>query len=90
MGGISAGTSAGAMLLSSGADVDFFIHSYYEFELFGQTLSINTTMISTVIVCLILLGLILFARHEIMKDYDEPNAVQNAVEMLVETMDAMV
>ena len=90
MGGISAGTSAGAMLLSSGADVDFFIHSYYEFELFGQTLSINTTMISTVIVCLILLGLILFARHEIMKDYDEPNAVQNAVEMLVETMEAMV
>ena len=90
MGGISAGTSAGAMLLSSGADVDFFIHSYYEFELFGQTLSINTTMISTVIVCLILLGLILFARHEITKDYDEPNAVQNAVEMLVETMDAMV
>ena len=26
------------------SDVDFFIHSYYEFKLFGVTLSINTTM----------------------------------------------
>ena len=49
------------------SDVDFFIHSYYEFKLFGVTLSINTTMVTTVIVCLILLALILFARHEIMK-----------------------
>lgn len=67
-----------------------FIHSYYEFKLFGVTLSINTTMVTTVIVCLILLALILFARHEIMKDYDEPNVVQNVVEMIVEKMDAMV
>ena len=66
------------------SDVDFFIHSYYEFKLFGVTLSINTTMVTTVIVCLILLALILFARHEIMKDYDEPNVVQNVVEMIVE------
>ena len=72
------------------SDVDFFIHSYYEFKLFGVTLSINTTMVTTVIVCLILLALILFARHEIMKDYDEPNVVQNVVEMIVEKMDAMV
>ena len=62
------------------SDVDFFIHSYYEFKLFGVTLSINTTMVTTVIVCLILLALILFARHEIMKDYDEPNVVQNVVD----------
>ena len=32
------------------SDVDFFIHSYYEFKLFGTTLSINTTMVTTVIV----------------------------------------
>ena len=50
------------------SDVDFFIHSYYEFKLFGVTLSINTTMVTTVIVCLILLALILFARHEIGED----------------------
>lgn len=79
---------AGSMMLSN--DVDFFIHSYYEFELFGQTLSINTTMISTVIVCIVLIGLMLIARHEIMKDYDEPNAIQNAVEMIVEMLDGMV
>jgi F-type H+-transporting ATPase subunit a len=80
--------SAGPMMLSQ--DVDFFIHSFYEFQLFGQTLSINTTMISTTIVSLVLLGLILFARHEIMKDYEEPNAVQNAVEMIVELLDGIV
>lgn len=79
---------AGSMML--GNDVDFFIHSYFEFELFGQTLSINTTMISTVIVCIVLIGLMLIARHEIMKDYDEPNAIQNAVEMIVEMLDGMV
>ncbi len=72
------------------SDVDFFIHSYYEFQLFGVTLSINTTMVTTVIVFLVLLALILIARHEIMKDYDEPNMVQNVTEMLVEKMDAMV
>lgn len=72
------------------SDVDFFIHSYYEFKLFGVTLSINTTMVTTVIVFFVLLGLILFARHEMMKDYDEPNAVQNVVEMLVETLDGIV
>ncbi len=79
---------AGTMMLSN--EVDFFIHSYYEFELFGQTLSINTTMISTTIVSLVLLGLILYARHEIMKDYDEPGPVQNAVEMIVEVLDGVV
>lgn len=88
MGSGIAGMSVPTMLLSN--DVDFFIHSYYEFQLFGQTVSINTTMISTTIVCLVLLGLILFARHEIMKDYDEPNAVRNVVEMIVEMMDSMV
>ena len=81
---------AGPMLLSSSTDVDFFVHSYYEFELFGQTLSINTTMVTTTIVSLVLIGLILFARHEIMKDYEEPNAVQNAVEMIVELLDGVV
>lgn len=79
---------SGAMLLDQ--DVDFFIHSYYEFQLFGQTLSINTTMVCTVIVCILFLALILFARHHIMKDYDEPNAIQNAVEMIVEMLDGIV
>lgn len=36
MGGAAAGLPAGAMLLSGGADVDFFIHSYYEFELLDR------------------------------------------------------
>ena len=85
-----AGGVAAPMLLSSSNDVDFFIHSYYEFQLFGQTVSLTTTMVSTVSVCIVLWALVMFARHEIMKDYDEPNAVQNAVEMIVEMLDNMV
>ena len=80
--------ASNAMLMDS--EVDFFIRSYYEFKLFGQTLSINTTMVCTVIVCLVILLLAIFARHEIMKDYDEPNTVQNIAEMLVEWLDSVV
>lgn len=79
---------AGAMLLSD--DVDIYIHSYYEFTLFGQRLSINTTMICTVIICLVLLALMLIARRHILKGNEEPDAVQNAVEMIVETLDGLV
>ena len=88
--GSGAGAAAGSMLLDSGSQVDFFIHSYYEFKLFGTTVSINTTMVCTVIVCLAVLAVILLLRHEIMKDYDEPNTIQNIAELLVETLDGMV
>ena len=87
--GNGAGVPAG-LLLDSGTEVDFFIHSYYEFKLFGTTVSINTTMVCTVIVCLAVLAMILVLRHEIMKDYDEPNTIQNIAEMLVETLNSMV
>ncbi|MBR0382328.1 MAG: F0F1 ATP synthase subunit A [Eubacterium sp.] len=79
-----------AMLLDSGSEVDFFIHSYYEFKLFGQTVSINTTMVTTVIVMLGILTLMLIMRHEIMKEYTVPNTIQNIAEMLVETLDGLV
>ena len=88
--GSGAGAAAGSMLLDSGNQVDFFIHSYYEFQLFGTTVSINTTMVCTVVVCLAVLAMILVLRHEIMKDYDEPNTIQNIAELMVETLDGMV
>lgn len=89
MGNGAAGP-AGRLLLDGGGDVDFFIHSYLEFPLFGTTVSINTTMVCTVIVCLAILVLCLILRHEIMKDYDEPNTLQNIAELLVEFLDGMV
>ena len=88
--GSGTGAAAGSMLLDSGSQVDFFIHSYYEFKLFGTTVSINTTMVCKVVVCLAVLAMILVLRHEIMKDYDEPNTIQNIAELLVETLDGMV
>jgi F-type H+-transporting ATPase subunit a len=88
--GSGTGAAAGSMLLDSGSQVDFFIHSYYEFKLFGTMVSINTTMVCTVIVCLAVLAMILVLRHEILKDYDEPNTIQNIAELLVETLDGMV
>lgn len=81
----------GAMLLDQ--EADFFIHSYYEFTMFGQKLSINTTMVCTVIVCLALFALILFARHHVLKSAangGEPDVVANATEMIVETLDNVV
>lgn len=87
----TAGSTAVPMLLSSDSKADFFIHSYHEFRLFGgPVVSINTTMVTTVIVCLFILILMLIARHEIMKDYDEPNLIQNLAEMLVESLDGIV
>lgn len=79
-----------SMLL--GNEVDFYIHSYYEFQLAGQTLSINTSMVTTVVIMIILMGLILFARHHVLKAYrtGEINGVSNAVEMIVEMLDGMV
>lgn len=82
--------AATAAVPESGNNVDFFIHSFYEFKLFGATVSINTTMVCTVVVFLAILALILLFRHEVMKDYDEPNVIQNIAEMLVETLDGMV
>ncbi len=79
-----------SMLL--GNEVDFYIRSYKEFQLFGQTLSINTTMVSTVIVTIVIMGLILFARHHVLKAYrtGEMNGVANATEMIVEMLDGLV
>ena len=85
------GSAVMPLLLSSSSQADFYIHSYYEFRLFGGPIvSINTTMVTTVIVCLFILILMLIARHEIMKDYEEPNMIQNLAEMLVESLDNLV
>jgi len=91
MGYEEAGKEAALMLLDSSPQADFFIHSYYEFRLFGgPVVSINTTMVTTVIVFLAILVLMLIVRHEIMKDYEEPNTIQNLAEMLVEFLDGLI
>lgn len=72
------------------ADADFMIHSLTKLNIFGQEVYLTTTHVSILIVCI---GLILFACvvKLKLKDTDgKPGGLQNAAELIVETLDSMV
>lgn len=86
-----AGIAGRSFLLSSNDEVDFMIHAYKSFKIFGQEVSINTTQVTTVIVWLTLVILALIARRSIMNgDPDKPTGIQNVAEFFVEFLDGMV
>ena len=71
------------------ADADVMIHNITKLRVLGQEVYLTTTHVSLLIVCL---GLILFAvivRCKL-KDTETPSGLQNAVELVVETLDNMV
>lgn len=73
------------------ADVDFSAHYLVPIQLFGQTVYLTTTHVTTLIVAIVILLLAVFARHQIMKeDYDVPNAAQNIIEMVVEFLENVI
>jgi F-type H+-transporting ATPase subunit a len=80
------------MLADSSNKLDFFIYSYTKLHLFGQTLYLTTTTISILIVMIVLLIFGIAARRTIMKadPYAAPGGFQNFVEIVVESLDAMV
>jgi len=72
------------------AEADFMIHSLTRLKVFGQEVYLTTTHVSLLIVCV---GLIIFAAivKAKLKDTDgKPGGLQNAVELIVETLDGMV
>ena len=71
------------------ADPDFMIHNLQELHVFGQTVYLTTTHVSLLIVCSILILLALLVRCTL-KDTTKPGALQNAAELVVETLDSMV
>lgn len=73
-------------------EADFMIHSFGEFELFGQKLHITTTHISLIVVSAVIIIFALIARRCINKAVitDKPKGFQNVVELIVNSLDGMV
>lgn len=71
------------------ADADFMIHSLTKLNLFGQEVYFTTTHVSLLIVCVALIVFALVVRLKL-RDTEKPGGFQNAVELIVETLDGMV
>ena len=71
------------------ADADFMIHSLTKLKFLGQDVYLTTTHVSLLIVCVGLILLAIVVRLNL-KDSDTPSGLQNAAEMVVETLDNMV
>lgn len=83
--------AAGSQVMLADNAVDFSAHYLMPINLFGQTVYLTTTHVTTFIVAVVIITLALYARHQIMKeDYEVPNGVQNAIEMLVEFLSGVV
>lgn len=75
---------------ASGNDVDFMVHGLIPLNFFGNQVWITTTHVTTLIVMLFIMVLALVARRSIMKDYEKPSGLANAVELVVEMLDKLV
>ncbi len=76
------------MLLS--ADIDFMIHGVFSYELFGETVWITTSHLSTLIVLFALVIFAIVVKKRMSKATDVPTGLQNVVEMIVELLDGIV
>ena len=76
------------MLATSGNDVDFMVHGLIPLNFFGHRVYITTTHVTTLIVMVFILVLALIARHAVLKGAEKPTGLQNAVEMVIETLEA--
>ncbi len=73
-----------------GKEADFMIHSLYGFELFGRKIYLTTTHVSLLLICAGLIILALVTRLKLRDTEGRPGALQNAMEYVVEILDAMV
>lgn len=79
-----------AILMASGADVDFMIHGLFSYELFGYTFWITTSHVCILIVMLILIGFALVVNRRMKRATEVPGTLQNVAELIVEKLDGMV
>ena len=79
-----------AILMASGADVDFMIHGLFSYELFGQTFWITTSHVCILIVMLVLIGFAIVANRKMKHATEVPTGLQNVVELMVEKLQGMV
>ncbi len=66
--------------------MDFNVHIYGSFELFGRTFYITETIFNTWIVMLVLIIFGIIARIAIKRFTDKPTGFQNVLEIMVESM----
>ena len=69
-----------AILLSSGADIDFMIHGLYSFQLFGQEVWITTSHVCIFIVMMLMVIFAIVANRKLAKATEVPDGFQNVIE----------
>lgn len=79
-----------AILLSQSSDIDFMIHGIIPLEFMGQRVWITTSHACILIVMAILMIFSIVANRKLKKATEVPSGFQNAMELLVETLDNMV
>jgi len=78
------------ILLSSGTDLDFYIHGIFSYRVFDQTVWVTTTHVCIVIVMLVMLTLCIFARRTMKRATEVPGGFQNFLELIVDFLDGLV
>jgi len=78
------------MLMAGSAELDFFIHEVFGYELFGQTFYITTTHVCMLIVMLVIIAFCVAVNIAIRKAKEIPEGILNVAEMAVDAIDNMV
>lgn len=78
------------ILMAGSAELDFFIHGVFSYELFGQTFWITTTHICMLIVMLVIIAFCVAVNIAIRKAGEIPDGLANVAEMVVDALDNMV
>ncbi len=82
----------GSFILAETGEADFMIHGIFSYEIFGQTVWITQTHVSTLIVMLILIifGIVCRVKIRNVKPDDKPSTFISVCELIVEKLDGMV
>lgn len=78
------------LLLAGDAELDFFIHGVFSYELFGQTFWITTTHICMLIVMLVITCFCVVVNLALKKAGEIPDGIANVAELIVDMLDNMV
>lgn len=78
------------MLLAADTEVDFSIHHLWEYQFMGQTVYITTSHVCCFIIMITLMIFALVARSKFKRAQEIPTGFQNAIELVVETLQGFV
>lgn len=76
--------------MANNTSADFMIHCLTKFNIFGQDVYLTTTHVSLLIICVGLIALAVVVRFTLKDTEGKPSRFQNAIELVVETLDGMV